>query len=186
MKDVDLIDTISTRCELALAALGYNTETFPMLQNYQPRQQGTPIGNSVWIEKLYSHVYGSPGYEFNYVNDTHQQVNGYFKEKENQLYNTTFQITVLLPQIPGNTDIPTASDVAEYLQRWLASRASLREFRKSGLSIYRILDVRNPKFKDDQEQYEAHPSFDVTFNHMNSLETDIGAVQRVSGRIIRV
>ncbi|QDH49587.1 hypothetical protein KYLE_39 [Pantoea phage Kyle] len=181
MKDVDLIDAIATRCEEGLAALGYNTRNFPLLQSYQPRQQGVPTGNSVYVEKLYSHVYGSPSLGLKY--DSNKDV---FIEKEGQIYNTTFQISVLLPQIPGNTDIPTAADVAEHLQRWISSRASLRIFRSKGLSIYRILDVKNRKFQDDQEQHEAFPSFDVTFNHINSLESEIGAVKRVVGRIIGV
>lgn len=179
MHDVDLIDTVATRIEAGLAAAGY--PNIPVLQNYQPNQQGVPIGNSVWIEKLFDKPIGWTENRLKWYESS--QI---YQESESQNYNTPFQISVLLPQVPGDTTLPTASDMANFLQRWMTSRATRRLFKGLGISIFRVTDVRNSKFQDDQSQYEARPSFDLTINHNNALITDVHPVYRVEGKLIGV
>lgn len=179
MRDVDLIDLIATRAETALTAI--NMADTPVLQNYQPNQQGVPTGPTVWFEKIIDHAYGWPS-----VKKIYNEERDVFEEREDQGYTTVFQISALVPQEPGNTNIPTASDLLKYLQRYLTSNASRQIYRAQGAAIFRVTDIRNPKFEDDQSQFEARPSFDITFTHNDVLVTDIPAVTKVIPRIFAV
>lgn len=179
MKDVELIDTLATRIEQALAAMGY--PGVPVIQKHQPTQQGAPTGNQVYFDLLYSQVYGWSMKSSKYVNDESEFINGIFIDKEDQIYNTTIQISAMFPQIPGNTTIPTSHDALQYIQRYIASRPTIREWKKKELSLFRVTEIRIPKFFDDQSQFEFNPNFDIILSHRNALEITTPAVARAIG-----
>ncbi len=179
MRDVDLIDLLATRIEVGLASAGLLN--VPVLKKTMPNQQGMPTGDVVYFQKLFSHVYGSPMYSTIY-----NQLADNFTERESQLYVTHFQITAIFPEIPGNVEKQTSSDVASYLQRYLASRASLRYYKEKKVAIYRITDVRDPSFNDDQNQFEIYSNFDIQVIHIGSFDNVIPAIHEVRGRLVSV
>lgn len=179
MKDVDLIDMLARRLEEGLAL--YGKEGVYVSQKTQPTQQGVTLGDSVYLEKLFDQVYGWAMPSTKYIPDDDQ-----FQEKEDQLYITKFQISGLFPQIPGNTDIPTASDVLNHLKRFMTCRRTIQLFNKVQVQIFRVTNVTNPKIFDEQSQFEMIPSFDLDIVHRNALLLSVPAVHRVEGTIYRV
>lgn len=179
MRDVDLIDLIATRIETALAAI--NHASVPVLQKHQPNQQGIPTGPSIWLYKMFDHPYGWPSVKLKY-----DSIQNLYVEREVQLYNSTFQISALWPQTPGDDTLPTASDVLNYLQRYLTSRASIKLWKDNEASIFKIMMATNPAFMDDQSQHEYHPNFQIVFNHELDLKSNVPAVKRVIPRIIAI
>jgi len=179
MQDVDLIDAVASRLEEGLRSIGL-TQTL-VVQRYQPTQQGVPSEDSVWLEKLFDHVHGSPE-----INHFFKPLENTYNEMETQVYVTTFQVSALFAQTPGDTSKPTASDVANYLKRFITSRETIRQFKKKGLSFFRVTDVRNVKFSDDMSQFEAFPAFDIAIVHNNSLTSVIGAATSWRTKIVSI
>jgi hypothetical protein len=183
MKDNDLIALFAGQLEAASAAAGWN---YPVIQNYQPTQEGLPSDPFILFEKLFDHEYGwqvsseytlnaapPPGYQLpDFVNNNFQWVE------------STFQVTSLVIQDVNDLTIPTPSDVCHYLKLWLNARTPMAVFRAAGASILRITDVRNAKFEDDRGLFEANPNFDVVLQHKRAIDFSIPGCDTVSGRVV--
>ncbi|USN16331.1 hypothetical protein PLUTO_00150 [Luteibacter phage vB_LflM-Pluto] len=150
-----------------------------VVQKQQPTQQGVPTSSTVFFEKLFDIPFGwaKTNYVYNDGDNT-------FSEDESSSYQTTFQISALAIQNVLDTSLPTASDIVSYLRGFITSRATIREFMKVGVNMYRVSQVRNPYFEDDRHQNEAAPSFDLVLTHSRVVTTKVGAVDEVEGRVI--
>lgn len=165
MKDNDLIALLSSQIDAAVLSGGW---TFPTIQKDEPTQQGQPSPGAVYFQKLFDHPYGSPMLS---------KVSNYpvmtFTETDQQWYETHFQISSLVTQDPTDLTLPTASDVANYVKMYLASRTSRNVLMAQNVGTLRVTEVRQPAFQDDRERYEYHPSFDIVLTHIRDIEITI-------------
>lgn len=162
------------------AQFGLNPRILLMQKN-QPTQQGTDSDPRVFVEKLPTHFYGFPRSDYDLPlpdpTNPNDPANDQIPEMTVQLELSIFQFSALVIQNPSNLNIPTADDVIRFVARRMQTDSIRLALRNAGLNVLRITDVRNPYFIDDRERFEAHPSFDVTLQHYESI-TD--TVQRVN------
>jgi len=157
MLDNQLIQLFRPLIQNGLISNGYPNVT--VKQNYQPTQQGVNTGPTVYFNKISDRRYGFLKREDVYNTNTNQMVH-----TESQWYETTFQISALVIQDPKNISY-TASDLVNIVAMIMQSDATRIALLNGGAGIYRITDVRNPYFLDDQDRWEASPSFDFTLTH---------------------
>ncbi len=185
MKDNDLIALFSSRLEEAIALAGWDVV---VLQGYQPTQEGVPSKPTVVFEKLSDHEYGWPmssAYTLNSVAPPGLALPD-FSQEDQQWVESTFQVTALAIQNVFDLSIPTPSDIAHQLKLYLNSRHVIWNFRNDGVSIIRITDIRNPKFEDDRDLFEANPNFDVVCQHKRTLEFSVPGSNEVVGTVVGV
>lgn len=176
MLDNDLINLVSSYLDAASAQAGWG---YPVIQKNQPSAQGIPYMPAIFLEKLFDHHYGSPAISYLYVGATDT-----FTTTEEQVVETTFQISALAIQDPNDLTIPTASDIANYMKQYLTSRPVIRDMFSNGVAPYRVTDVRNPYFGDERERYEANPSFDIVCVHSRPITATVGATDTVIGEVV--
>jgi hypothetical protein len=126
----------------------------------QPTQQGANSGPTVYFSKI-----GDRRYGFLRRNSTWQPLISQMTHVEEQSYETTFQIMALVRQNPSNISLPTASDLVNEVAAIMQSDNTLQILNNSDVGILRVMDIRNPYFTDDQDIFEASPSFDFTLVH---------------------
>ena len=168
LTDNQLIGLLATQMEAAVASGGWN---LIVEQKDQPTQQGIPTAGAVFFQKLHDHAYGSP--KIRKVSNYDPSVPGSpktFTEYEDQWYETTFQISALVTQDPTNLSLPTASDVANYVKMYLASRATRSVLMQQNVGMLRVTQIRDPAFQDDRERFEYHPNFDITLTYERTIE----------------
>lgn len=176
MKDNDLIGLVATNLEAASAEAGWN---YGVLQKDQPTQQGIPYAPTIFFEKLFDRAYGHPMVTYAYNASPNS-----FSETEDQIVETTFQISALVIQEPTDLSIPTASDVIHYMRAYLTSRAVIHTMVKQEVAIQKVTELRNPYFQDERHNYEANPSFDIVYIHQRPYVHVVGATNKVVGKII--
>jgi len=174
MKDVEIIALMTDQIEVALVAASYN---YLIVQSNQPTQQGTPTQSTIFFHKLFEIPYGFPA-----TTQIFNSVNQILTETTEQLYESHWQISALVNQVPGDTTTPTASDVVNYIQLWLSSRTNLRTFVTNGMGMFRIRRSENQYFDNDKSQYQAMPNFEIIFSHKNSVSSSIPFVTTVDGK----
>jgi hypothetical protein len=168
MLDNQLIALVATQLETASAAAGWN---YLVVQKDEPTQQGTPTAPTIFFEKLFDRPYGWPMDSYAY-----QATPNNFLETETQLTETTFQISSLVIQNPTNLELPTASDVANFMQQYLSARWSIATFMGQDVGVLRVTSVRNPAFTDDRTLFEYSPNFDITFTHSRTVSNTVNSV----------
>jgi hypothetical protein len=151
-------------------------------QKEQPETQGVPPGPSVFVEKLFDHVYGSPRVDYKELATPNPNK---LLESEEQMYQTTLQIAALSIQDPSQTNLPTASDLASIARAIVQRRSTIRTFNERGLGVLRVTEVRNGYFTNEQDRQEASPSFDVVLTYLRSVPpVEVGKVARLDTKII--
>ena len=141
---------------------------------YQPIREGVEQSSissptvSAYLTKLYDLRDGFPGQadEWSDTSNTETQT-------QTQVYHSTFQLSTLAVQQPGNVTQLTASDVANLLAALLQNPITMALFQAQGVGILTITDIRNPYFLDDRDRYEASPSFDFTLVHNQVLTKSV-------------
>lgn len=151
--------------------------SFEVSQKFQPTQQGVPMSQGVFIQPMFDYDHGWPGQK-----KTYNDAKGSFDSSEPQAMESTFQISALVVQQPENPTGPTAADVVKFLARALSSRITIAAFRKSGVGILKVSDIRNDPFLDDRDRSEYHPLFDITFTHNTSYDSTVPKIDRVEGK----
>lgn len=136
--------------------------------NQDIRQGVEPI-TSAYIVKLYDMRDGFPHEE--YVWD---EINQLEVRTQTQLYHSTFQITALAIQTPGNTTQLTASDTANLLASVLQNQETIALFQAQNVGMLDIIkDIQNPYFLDDYDRYEASAHFTFTLTHNQILTKSV-------------
>jgi hypothetical protein len=147
----------------------------------QPTQQGVPSVGTVYIEKLFDKRYGFEGVDFDLsALQPGMPVWTPITTTYKQLMETTIQFSALVIQDPTNISLPTASDVVNFIAMLMGTDAILAALSAAGANVERIIQVRNPYFHDDRERFEAHPSFDVVFQHERDLVVGTDPIQSVN------
>lgn len=185
---------------LIVAQLTTRIPLFPQLagiaglevaQNFQPRQEGRRTSPTIYFVKISHRRYGFTGTRNTYVPPTDPPppppaALGTFLHEEVQVYEQRYQFMALVPQNPAQPMALTASDVLDTVAGILGSDACRAAMQAQGVGIQRITDVRNPYFTNDQNRFEADPSFDVVFCHTRTLESIAPKVEAYDLRVTRV
>lgn len=148
------------------AGMGMNEATLEIAQNHQPRTSGRPTTRALLLEKVGERRYGHVKRED--VPDPDDA--GLMIHRETQIYETTLQVNGMAkppPAPPAALDMsePTGADLANQAAAVLQSDAAIAAFRALDIGVLRITDVRNPKFRNDRDQFEASASFDFILTH---------------------
>lgn len=161
MTDNDLIRLFLPIIQNGLIADGYLNVTVE--QNYQPTMQGVPSGPTVYFFKVSDKRYGFLGRY-----DVWDNVHNVMTHTETQIFEATFQVSALVTQLPIVTNSYTASDLVNEVASIMQSDNTRAILLASNVEILRVIDVRNPYFIDDRDQYEAFPSFDFVLTYPQS------------------
>lgn len=175
--DNDILRILGANLSAALAQGGYTLadgSPFPVVQKDQPTQQGIPSDPTVFFAKLFDKPYGFP-----LSTTIYDEASDTFRDIETQLYETTVQVMGLVIQDPTKPDMPTASDVINFMKLAVGSRYNARALQKKGIGILRVMDVRNDAFEDDRHRFEYHPSFDLVFTYSRVIEFVTPAVHKI-------
>ncbi len=169
MLDNQLIQLFLPLIQSGLVNAGY--QNIITKADYQPTQQGTNTGPTVYFHKIRDKRYG-----FLKRDDTYS--GGVMTHTEIQQYETTFQVSALVIQNPLVISF-TASDLVNIVAMIMQSDYTRIQLFNGGVGIYRVTDIRNPYFVDDKGRYEASPSFDFTLTHQqisSSIDPDTNVI----------
>lgn len=180
MNDKPLFTLIRSVLAPALAAIP-EYATVQVVRRNQPRQQGRTDGPTVYLSKVSDRRFGSPKRR-----DRYNTLTQNFDHAEEQVYETRIQFSVWAKEAPQNVTGVTASDILSAVAAIMQSDKSLDAFRAQGVGVQRIIEMPNPYFLDDQDQFMADPSLDVILTHTRSLVATIPAVDTYEARISRV
>ena len=178
-----LFRAIKSALDTGFAALAISVG---VKQNAQPVQQGVPSGPVILMELINHHRHGYSARTDVYVAPVPPATEGTFTHTESQVYESMFQLTCLSPQDPSNTGQLTAGDLANYASMIMQSDATITYMRGQGIGLERVSEVRNPKFSDDRDRFEATPSFDVILAHNFNVTSTNPMLQSEEFSIYRV
>jgi len=161
MTENDIWAILKTTFEEALTAAGLTDVKYK--RAYQPRQQGAIVGPALYCFKLTNHRYGwqSRKDEYNEADDD-------FDTSESRVIETTFQVSSEADEDPADTSLPTAFDIVEEVSSYLNTKSVRLQLKEQGLNIIRILDIRQPFFKNESDRFEQEPSFDFTISYQKA------------------
>jgi len=152
-----------------------------LARNFQPTQQGATTGPAVYFVKIGDKRYGHVSRR-----DEYNTIPGDFTHTEGQAYETTYQFSAMVPQLPLSDTSLTESDILNMVSGIMQSDTILQAFRAAGVGIQRVTEVRNPYVIDDRDLFEAEPSFDIVFTHSRETVTTIPAVVTYEANLSRV
>lgn len=150
-------------------------------QAYQPRQQGTPTQNTVFIHKKPNKRYGFLGRD-----DVLDLDNDVFTHTESQWIEADFQIGGLAIQNPADSSIMTASDLVNLIATIMQSDVTRSLLIAHDVGILRITNIYNLYFTDDKERFEQHPVFDFTLTYEQIDISEVPVLQSTELKIIEV
>ncbi|MCD1124811.1 hypothetical protein LPW36_01970 [Jinshanibacter sp. LJY008] len=150
-------------------------------QGYQPTQQGINPQPTIFFYLIHNHRYGSPKRTDKYDRD-----NNVIIHTETQWWESQFQISAISHQDPQDITSLTAGDLVSAASTILQSERGLAELKEGGAGIYRITDVKTPYFKNDRDQSEQLPMFDITLTHKDIHVTETPTVESYSLNITGV
>lgn len=153
----------------------------PLKQAFQPTLQGVNTQPTAYLHKV-----GDRRVGFVFRSDVWDADAGQMVHTEQQVYETTFQVSALATQDPKTPAQYTASDVLNLLASILQSSAAIEAFEAEGVGIERISEVRNPYFMDDRQRYEACPSLDFTLSHSQIIATTTPVVTETVLQVLTV
>lgn len=150
-------------------------------QSFQPMQDGTNTGPTVYLYRISDHRYGSPT-----KSETYNSMSNDFDRVDSEVYESLFQATVLFlqnPQIPGSLDQPTALDIANLVSGILQTDTTIQTLLASNVQILRIQDIRKPSFVDDKARFEFSPNFDFTLTHEQDIIGKVPVISKITDGI---
>lgn len=144
----------------------------PVIQAYQPTQQGVATGPAAYLDIIGHQRVGQPAREDFYDEDTEKEVH-----RETQVMITRFQLSALATQDPKSTTQYTAADIINLLGMILRSSDTIAKIEAEGLGMLLDQPSRNPKFIDDRGRFEAQPSLDFGITHKLIVSTEVPVLQ---------
>jgi len=162
MKDYQLFQLIKPVIDAGLAAGGVVVGANPVVlsQSYQPTLQGAELITQVFMQKLGSKRFGWPR-----KYDVWNVGTGQFDHYEEQIVESTFQVGALTVMTPSNLTQLSANDILDIIAATMQSDATIVTLNASSIGILRVTDIQNPFFKNERDQYQSSPSFDMTLTH---------------------
>ena len=166
---------------ILLIRLFKNHLPYPMIKNYQPSQQGTPTEAFLTIHKIDSKRYGYFGNHHVY-NETDQD----FDSTYSQWTEAMFQIGGKSIKKPGETGVPTTSDIVQMASDVLQMPETRQTLLKSKIGILRIQNLRHLYFVDDRDRHEQDVTFDFTLSYNRKIMSKTPIVNRAEADTNRV
>lgn len=189
MTDYEIFNAVIATLNAGLQAVAVTGVV--VQQAYQPKVTGRPKVPALLLSC-------QPAHRFGYVKreDKWDDARTIFTHTETQWWERTFQCDGYTPPkdppAPG-VDAPpgppwgfTANDLAMRGSSILQSDAGRHSLRVAGLGIERITDVRQPYFKNEQDQFESSPSFDFVLTYKQVDVTTTPRVEKIAVKIDRV
>lgn len=183
MTEKELFTLLGTVLTSALAAR-YAPTVIDVRQADQPSLQGRPSGPAVLLSNQPAVRYGFLKREDKWDHNAELMVH-----TETQIMLTTFQCGALWPQDPKALDAstsPTASDLVDFAAMVLQSDVVRYVLNGAGVGVLRVTDVRRPYMKDDQDRFEASPSFDFTLTHRLVVVSATPIVDRTTPNLVAI
>lgn len=144
-----------------LAAQGQSA--LPVIAAQQPTTQGREA-LGIYFFQIGDNRYGWQARYDEYDEDSGDQIH-----TEEQWHETTFQVMGFAPADPTDLSLPTAKDLTDLAAMLITSQAFVQALRAENVGLQRITQVRMPWFKNDQDNFEANPSFDFTVSHKRTI-----------------
>lgn len=160
MRDNEIIIAIRAALIGRLQTRGIVAE---VLQAYQPTQQGMAEGAAIYLHKIADRRYGFPERR-----DVYNPATLQFDSLESSQMESTWQFSANVPQNPADDAQLTNADVVKAAAFAFQSDTVLGALRQAGLGVLRITSIRTLQVVDDRGNFQANPSFDVTFTHRDS------------------
>lgn len=179
----ELFTNIKAVLEAGFATLN---QSVIVKQAWQPTQQGTPTDPVVFVTLVGHHRYGSPYLNDEYILPVFPATEGIMRHTESQMYETTFQLNGLAIQEPTDDAQLTAGDIMNFAAYIMQSESARQALRAQNIGIERITEVRNPKFSDDRDRFEASPSLDFVLVHKWIVTSEVPVLQSTELQIIEV
>ena len=179
MQDSQLISLLRTNIITGQAIVGL--VDIPVIQAFQPRQQGVNDEPTIFLYKVGDRRYGYP-----YQGDVWDTDSSTIVHTQLQKYETTYQISALAIQDPSITGANTASDILNLVACALSDITIINTFEAQDVGILRITDVRNPYFTDERGRFESSPSMDITLTHERIITSTSNVLEEVELEIITV
>lgn len=152
MLDADLIALM--RAELVTQVAARYSQPLNYALMYQPQQEGRPSGSFIWYHKASGFPVGQ--------RKTVSKWNGTeMVRTERQTMRTTIQLS-------ASSDLDgavTVSDVMEIVAGVMRSDRWIESMRPHGVQILSVGGVTNTPVKNDSDQWEDSPRFDVEMAH---------------------
>lgn len=144
----------------------------------QPAQQGRPDGRSVWMSKISDRRVG-------WRKMTHKWDGAAEVRTEVQAMETTLQFSVTQPPMMDAGEL-SHGDVLKIVAGAIQSDDAQKFFIGAGASVLRVTDVRTIYPKNDRDQFEESPTFDVTFKHNDTFVDGVAVFDTFEFRVIAV
>lgn len=144
----------------------------------QPQQQGRPNGRCVWMSKILDRRVGQRKVDVKW--DGLEEV-----RTETQSMETTLQFSVTQPPMMDAGEL-SHGDVLKVIAAALQSDPAIQFFKSVGASVLRITDIRTIFPKNDRDQFEESPTFDVTFKHNDVFVDDVPIINTFEFRTFPV
>lgn len=158
MNDNLLIGFIISALKTGFTAAGLSSVI--VKQGYQPTQQGTPSGPTIYLHKITVERYG-----FLKRSNSFNATTGVTTHTEVQKLITGYQLNATAIQDPSNTTALTAGDYLETAVAILNSDAARIFLQSNEIQVERIKNGRQSYFEDDKDRFESDPSYDCSFIH---------------------
>lgn len=158
MNDLDLMKAIRAELVRELPLHGYSGVS--VARSYQPDNEGRETGPVVYINVISSNRYGWQSRK-----DRLDIPSGNAFVDESQWVRSSYQFTSLSP-----LESPSSGDLANMCALIFNSRIVVESLMQQGVGIERITDIRQPYIKNDRNQFEMTPSFDVIFTHQRKIQ----------------
>lgn len=158
-------ETYTALIAVLRAGMGLAANVLEIAQSNQVRASGRPTTRALLLVKVGERRYGHVKRED--VPDPLDPLS--MIHRETQIYETRVQINGMAKPAPVRGELepgePSASDILNQAAAVLQSDVGMAALRVAGIAPLRITEVRNPTFRNDQDQFEASPSFDFFFTH---------------------
>lgn len=163
MTDTEL--DILFRQQLLAGLARQGAVTVPVVAAYQPTTEGRESQAAIYFFQLADNRYGWQGRSREF-----STVDGTITTTESQIILSGYQVYALAPQDPEDLSLPTAKDLVNLAAMICNSQPFVIGMREGGAGVQRVTQIRSPYFVNDEGQFEASPSFDITISHKRQIQ----------------
>lgn len=150
-------------------------------QTYQPHQLGTNREPTIYIHHIGDTPAGWPVRREYWDKENEQQV-----REEKQVMLTRVQVAATVNSDMTDPNALTVIDVMR-IARWCVQSVEFREeVSKQGLSLMRVAEMPSQDVLSDSPGYEKRPTFDIIFQHTDTIRAIIPGVSKIEIRRISV
>lgn len=149
----------------------------PIKQAFQPLRVGANNAPTAYINKIKDMQVAYPKRETSLNADQSLLTTHY-----NQLYRSTFQISVLSS---NNSNLMTASDICKKILYILFSNPVLDYLKSNNLNVLNVDTIRNTPILNDFAQHDKMPSFDIDVLHYETITTTTNATTTIEHNVMR-